>query len=145
MLERAMANGASTWSEDQLLPRDRYGYLEEVFFSYSYTPIRLETDDVGGVFCVATETTAKVVAVRRIRAGRDLAAALVDAKTADEVCERARGALGLGLYICKTIVERHGGQVGVRSAPGKGSTFWFTLALQSLPGDGQASDERDGR
>ncbi len=37
--------------------------------------------------------------------------------------------LGLGLFITRRIVERHGGAVGVESVPGQGCTFWFTLPL----------------
>jgi signal transduction histidine kinase len=41
--------------------------------------------------------------------------------------------LGLGLYVTRRIVEAHGGAVGVRSQPGKGSEFYFTLPLVGQP------------
>jgi signal transduction histidine kinase len=37
--------------------------------------------------------------------------------------------LGLGLYLCREIVERHGGRIGVESAPGRGATFWLELGV----------------
>ncbi|GHO84742.1 sensor histidine kinase [Dictyobacter formicarum] len=37
--------------------------------------------------------------------------------------------LGLGLYLCQTLIEQHHGTVDVESAPGKGATFWFRLPL----------------
>jgi PAS domain S-box-containing protein len=45
---------------------------------------------------------------------------------------RRKGGVGLGLAICKSIVEQHGGSIGVRDAEGAGSTFWFRISLASV-------------
>jgi len=46
--------------------------------------------------------------------------------------------LGLGLYLVRSIVEAHGGRVGLESVPGRGSTFWFTAPLTADPLDDDA-------
>src|SRR5262249_52962497 len=51
--------------------------------------------------------------------------------------------LGLGLYIVRSIVVHHGGEVQVESAPGEGSTFSFTMPL-APDSEGEAQGGADG-
>jgi len=90
--ERALA-GTTSFLEDQRMFLDRHGYLEETFFTFSFSPIRDESGGVGGLFHPVTETTSKIIGERRTRTLRDLAAGASKAQTSDDAFRLAAQAL----------------------------------------------------
>jgi PAS domain S-box-containing protein len=88
-LKGVMETGQATWSNDQLLLVDRAGYIEEAYFTYSYSPILIETGHVGGAFTAVTETTARVLGERQLATLRNLAAQAGLAKSVDQAYKSA--------------------------------------------------------
>ena len=85
--------GESFALDDWLLPLERNGYLENCWFTVSYSPIRDETGGVGGLLAVVAETTGRVEGERRLVTLRDLARRASDATTPEQACVNAAGAL----------------------------------------------------
>jgi signal transduction histidine kinase len=92
-LRAVVDRGEATWAVDQPLWFDRRGVLEAGYFTYSYSPIPEETGGVGGVLLVTQETTARVLAERRLDALRELATSSMDAPSVQEACQLAADSL----------------------------------------------------
>jgi signal transduction histidine kinase len=89
-----LKRGEATWSENLLLPLERYSYLEEAYFTYSYSPIKAADGRVGGVFTAVFETTERVLSERRMRILRELAARTAESKSVREACRTFAEVLG---------------------------------------------------
>ncbi len=89
---QAVHRGESTAVEDGLLVIDRSGYLEEGYYTYTYSPIAIESGAVGGVFCLVYDTTDRVIGERRLRTLRDLGSREI-AKDAEGACRSAAATL----------------------------------------------------
>ena len=93
-LGSVLKRGEATWSEDLLLALERYGYLEEAYFTYSYSPIKAADGRVGGVFTAVSETTERVLSERRMQILRELAARTAESKSVREACRTFAEVLG---------------------------------------------------
>src|SRR3712207_5876498 len=77
LIERALA-GEASWLENLPLKMNRYGYDEQTWFTFPYSPVRNESGALGGLFCACTETTGQVLAEAALRGSGEQLRALAD-------------------------------------------------------------------
>ena len=79
-IAQVMSGGGATWNVNHLVPITRHGRREEVYWTYSYSPIdeRTAAHGIGGVLVVCSETTEQVQTARRLASERDQLAQLFE-------------------------------------------------------------------
>ncbi|MBA3612238.1 MAG: PAS domain S-box protein, partial [Nitrospirales bacterium] len=92
-VQTVFQEGRATWNEDLPLFMGRYGFLEETYFTFSYSPIRHEEGAVLGLFCACTEETSQVLKGRRLNTLRQISAVIERAHSVEEVCRFSAEAL----------------------------------------------------
>lgn len=78
-LIKKVLNGESIWSEDQLIPIYRNGKLEDVYWTFSYSPVIDESGESAGVLVICQETTEKIIMLRNLKDQEDQLRFTIDA------------------------------------------------------------------
>ena len=84
LADKVFQHGEPSFVDDVLLFMDRGDYLEETYYSFSYSPIRDESGEVGGLFCPSNDVTPKVLSARRLRMLSELAGGPYAGKSTDD-------------------------------------------------------------
>ncbi|MQA41381.1 hybrid sensor histidine kinase/response regulator [Rugamonas aquatica] len=108
--------GEPRWYADNLVPIERNGRIEDVYWSYTYTPVFDEADRVAGVLVVCTETTAQVLAERRRHALDLLARSLLNCRDEAQVLDSIAHCVAGNPGDLAGVALRRGSQDGVAEA-----------------------------
>jgi PAS domain S-box-containing protein len=87
--DKVYKEGKASFVNNSHFFMNRGDFLEEVFYSFSYSPIYDETGAVGGLFCPNTETTPKLLNERRLKTLSELSAKALVEKTIDSALQKA--------------------------------------------------------
>ncbi|WP_424813179.1 response regulator [Roseococcus sp. YIM B11640] len=93
LADAVMNQGVSTWSERLEMVMTRNGFAEEVYMTFSCSPIRDESGATAGLFCACTEETPRVLGERRLAALGALNEATAAPQTAGQACAAIAGVL----------------------------------------------------
>jgi PAS domain S-box-containing protein len=89
LANKVFESGEASVLDDVRLFMDRGDFVEETFYSFSYSPIRDESGLISGLFCPSTDVTPKVLNTRRLRTLSELAANSLIEKTTTAACATA--------------------------------------------------------
>jgi len=84
--ELAMRANEGSYDEALLLIMERYGYREETYYTFSYSPVPNDQGGTGGIFCANSDDTQRIISERQLAVLGDLAVKTGDARTWQEVC-----------------------------------------------------------
>jgi PAS domain S-box-containing protein len=87
--DEVLKNGASTLSENQMLILNRNGYAEECYFTFSYSPLYNEDNQIQGVFCTCQETTHETVNRRHLTVLQSLSRQASETTSLDGILKKA--------------------------------------------------------
>lgn len=82
----AMERNEGTYDESLLLIMERYGYQEETYYTFSYSPVPNDQGGTGGIICANTDNTQRIISERQLMLLRELAASTANARTREEAC-----------------------------------------------------------
>src|SRR4051812_3870446 len=71
LIDQVLNGEASIWSEDHMIPINRNGKLEDVYWTFSYSAVKIEDGSIGGILVVCAETTARVVTMKKLLESED--------------------------------------------------------------------------
>ncbi len=92
-LEKVMKQNEGTYDESLLLIMERYGYPEETYYTFSYSPVPDDEGGIGGIFCANTDDTQRIIGERQLALLRDLASRTVNAKSLKELYQQSAESL----------------------------------------------------
>lgn len=100
-IEQVMSGGLATWHENQLLPIERNGHIEDVWWTYGYSAVRDDDGSVGGTLVVCQETT------QRVLAERDRERAEVAFLESDTQYRTLFNSLDVGFTVIEVLFDEH--------------------------------------
>ncbi|GAA0800860.1 SpoIIE family protein phosphatase [Spirilliplanes yamanashiensis] len=88
LFDGVVRHNEAFWAANYPFMLERHGFLEETYFDVSYDPVRMGDGSVGGIFCIVSDTTHRVLGERRVATLSALGSRLAESGDQDELARR---------------------------------------------------------